>query len=286
MYADDTQLYYHCNYSDIKSIILKINQDLEQIQKFSTNNCLKLNTDKSYFIIIGSRPNLSKLNKLVLPPITINNEVIERKNFVKNLGVIFDETFSWTNHVNKMISKAYFKLKQAYRFKKFLSQDSKIIICESYILSHFNYCDTVYYNISEFLKLKIQKVQNSCFRFVFGLKKYDHISSSLTKLGTLNMDERRHYHGLTLMHKINNNLAPSYLMERIKHNEDFHNYNTRNKKKIATEKHRTTLRQNSFFPCFSKLYNEIMKDRKFKDISIKTFQKHTKDYLIKNRNKQ
>ena len=95
MYADDTQLYYHCTLNQIETTISRINQDLEKVQLFSNNNCLKLNTTKSNFIIIGSRPNLTKLSKKKLPLIVLNNKVIERKTHVKNLGVIFDEPFTF-----------------------------------------------------------------------------------------------------------------------------------------------------------------------------------------------
>ena len=280
MYADDTQLYYHCTVNEIDATISKINSDLEKVLIFSNVNCLKLNTSKSNFIIIGSRPNLSKVSKKTLPPIVINNEVIERKTRVKNLGVIFDEPFTWTNHVNKAISTAFFKLRQAYRHKNFLSEESKIAICETYVLCHFNYCDTVYFNIASFLKNKIQKVQNTCFRFIFGLKKYDHVSVCLEKLKTLNMHERRVLHGLSLMHRINKKLVPQYLIERITRNEDLHTYNTRHRKNIVSVKCNTVLRKNSFFPFFSKLYNEITTKLHLNNsTSLGTFKKHVKQLL-------
>ena len=276
MYADDTQLYYHCKPDQVASVINKINTDLQNVQIFSNENCLKLNTGKSNFIIIGSRANLNKLKQLDMPPIVLNNEVIERKHHVKNLGVIFDETFSWTNHVNKIVSTAYFKLRQTYRFKNFLSRDSKVNICESYVLCHFNYCDSVYFNITEILKNKIQKVQNTCVRFIFGLRKYDHISSSLKSMDTLNMEDRRILHGLTMMRKIKNRLAPSYLSDRITLHENLHSYNTRNRNNIVINKNNTTLRQKSFFPFFAKLYNDITKDPKYLNKSLKTFQLYIK----------
>ena len=279
MYADDTQLYYHCSVNQIVSVISKINTDLENVQLFSDNNCLKLNTGKSNFIIIGSRVNLNKLKDKNLPPIVLNNDIIERKHHVKNLGVIFDECFTWTKQVNKVISSAFFKLKQVSRFKIFLSHDSKVNVCESYVLCHFNYCDSVFFNISEFLKHKIQKTQNTCLRFIYGLRKYDHISSCLKDLDTLNMENRRISHGLTLMRKIKLKLAPSYLVERITLHENLHNYNTRNRNSIVIGRSNTTLRQKSFFPFFSKLYNEITKQPKFCNISLQTFQIQVKKYL-------
>ena len=261
MYADDTQLYYHCKLNQVSAVIEKINSDLQNIHLFSNENCLKLNTGKSNFIIIGSKPNLNKLKQLDLPPIVLNNEPIERKYHVKNLGVIFDESFSWTNHVNKIVSTSFFKLRQVYRHKKFLSFESKVKICESYVLCHLNYCDSVYFNITEILKNKIQKVQNTCFRFIFGLRKYDHISPCLKDLDALNMENRRML-CLTLMRKIKNNLAPSYLVERIRLHENIHSYNTRNKNNIVIDKSNTGNHSFLFSP------NSIMKSLKIQNTVI------------------
>ena len=284
MYADDTQIYYHCRWSQVTTVIPKINQDLDRVLNFSSNNCLKLNATKSYFIIIGSKPNLNKLKDIDLPPIVLDKKHIERKFNVKNLGVIFDETFSWTNHVNKMVSSAYFKMKQSYRFKNFLTQDAKIALCEGYILSHFNYCDSVYNNITEFLKQKIQKVQNSCTRFIFGLRKYDHISHSFEQLKTLNMEERRTVHGLVTMHKIVKKNAPPYLNSKIKFHNNLHNYNTRNKNNIVVGISKTALCDKSFFPTFSRLYNNVIDSRNNTNVSVETFRKHAKKFVVTLRN--
>ena len=51
----------------------------------------------------------------------LNSDILERKEIVKNLGVTFDENMFWTNHINTAVSKAYGRLKQAYKFRNFLS---------------------------------------------------------------------------------------------------------------------------------------------------------------------
>tara|TARA_B110000196_G_scaffold315326_1_gene324761 strand:- start:511 stop:1359 length:849 start_codon:yes stop_codon:yes gene_type:complete len=127
MYADDTQLYYHCKVNQINSVIAKINSDLQKIQLFSDNNCLKLNTGKSNFIIIGGRANLNKLKNVNVSPIVLNNEIIERKHHVKNLGVIFDESFTWTNHVNKIVKTAFLNLGRFIDSKNFCHMNLKLM---------------------------------------------------------------------------------------------------------------------------------------------------------------
>ena len=105
-------------------------------------------------------------------------------------------------------------------------------LCESLVLSHFNYCDCLFPSLTKSLVDKIQKVQNACVRFIYNLRKYDrdHISPFLKKLGWMNMFNRRLLHSYTLMFKIDKNLAPQYLADLVPRSRNIHNHNTREKK--------------------------------------------------------
>ena len=280
MYADDTQLYYTCKVEDANDTIDKINSDLSNISTFSKRNCLKLNAGKSKYIIIGSRPNLKKLKSTNLKEIKIENEIIDREYEVKNLGITFDETLSWARHVNLSVARSYGKLKNVWRFNKFLSRNSKYNICETYILSQFNYGDIILQNMTNHLKEKIQKVQNRCIRFIYGLRKYDHVSHIRNSNNILSMENRRLLHSLTMMFRIKNNFAPSYLCERITCHSEIHNYNTRNKHNIMTPFARTNMRTMSYFIYTSNKFNEITKKIKTSGISLNTFKKNCKKYLL------
>ena len=280
LYADDTQLYYHCKCKDANSTIDKINSDLNDISEYSRKNCLNLNETKSKYIIIASRPNLKKLKTMDLKDIKLNDKIIERVFEAKNLGITFDESLSWTRHINLSVGRAYGKLNHAYRFKKFLSPETKWNLCETYILSQFNYGDVILQNMTNFLQEKIQKVQNRCIRFAKGLRKYDHITATRTKMRTLNMSNRRLLHGLTLMFKIINNTAPSYLCERVIRNRDIHNYDTRRKNEIRPPFAKTKMRSNSFFIHMCSNYNDISNILDLSEISVITFKSRCKNYLL------
>ena len=101
------------------------------------------------------------------------------------------------------------------RFKKFLTQESKIILVESVILSMFNFGNVLQLNISQQSQTKIQRIQNICLRFIFNIKKksmvdYDDLRQ---KLNMLDMNQRRILHSLCLLFKIVNNLGPVYLRD-------------------------------------------------------------------------
>ena len=256
---------------------------MENIVSFSKNNFLKLNTDKTKYIIIGSQYNLKKLSEVQLPPLVVNGDVIERKTDVKNLGIIFNEHMFWNNYINSIVSKAYGRLKQAYKFRNFLSLGSRFKIIETYVLSLFNYGNVIYQNISARLANKIQRVQNSCMRFVFGLRKYDHISQCFETNKTLNMENRRKVQSLTMMHKISLGLAPEYLSEKIVRHSDLHTYNTRGRENIAVPRINSALRNNSFFISTPKLYNSVLRVLNLNQetrISVDTFREKCKKYLI------
>ena len=188
----------------------------------------------------------------------------------------------WTNHINTTVGKAYGRLKQAYKFRKFLSFDSRVNLIETYILSLFNYGDVLFLNISGRLSNKIQRVQNSCMRFVFGLRKYDHISNCYEKNKTLNMENRRKLHALILMHKISIGEAPEYLSDKIVRHHDLHDYNTRGRENIAVQRVNTSIRTNTFFIYISKLYNDIipiLNQNIHRKMPVLSFKLNCKKYL-------
>ena len=282
-YADDVQWYLNFKHSEAATAFATANTVMDNIVSFSKNNFLKLNTDKTKYIIIGSQHSHKKLAEIQLPPLVVNGDIIERKTDVKNLGIIFDEHMFWTNYIDSIVSKAYGRLKQAYKFRNFLSIESRFNIIETYVLSLFNYGNILYQNISARLANKIQRVQNSCMRFVFGLRKYDHISHCFETKKTLNMENRRKLHSLILMHKISLGLAPEYLSEKIIRHSDIHTYNTRARENIAVPRANSTLRSNTFFISAPKLYNDILPKlnlNQLSKVSINTFREKCKKYLI------
>jgi hypothetical protein len=217
-------------------------------------------------MFLGSRPAIKKLDSIVLSDLKINDTILERVKLAKNLGVTFDEILSWRKHINLNISKAVGSFINLSRFKRFLNIKSKALLCESIVLSRFNYCDSVYLNIDMCLQRKIQKVQDMCCRFIFDTKKSEsHDYNELRKkLGWLNMNQRRELHCLTMMYKILHNAAPNYLTDMFTYQNEVHSVNTRGSqnnhiwidKNIKSKVHRDSFR--FYAPCqYNKLPNEI-----------------------------
>ena len=83
-YDDDTQLY-------------KLSHCLENVKRWLSTNKLKLNPDKTEFIVFGSKSQCKKLNHSV----NILGNLISPVDALWNLGVWLDADFSFSCHVMK-----------------------------------------------------------------------------------------------------------------------------------------------------------------------------------------
>ena len=263
-YADDTDLLFETSTDNVNDTIAKANNVLENVNTYCSDNFLMLNAGKTKYMFIGSRPSLKKLDSMALTDLKIKNTVLERVKVARNLGVNIDELLSWRKHINLNISSSVGSFINLSRFKRFLNTQSKVMLCDSIILSRFNYCDAVYQNIDMSLQKKVQKIQDMCCRFIFDKRKYDHCNyeEMRKKLGWLSMKQRRELHSLTMMYKILHGLAPNYLSDLFSYQNEIHNVNTRGSsdhqvwidKSIKSKIHRDSFRYHT--PC---QYNKLPK---------------------------
>nr|CAI5840148.1 unnamed protein product [Callosobruchus analis] len=274
-YADDTQIYLSFPPDQVLSACELINKDLENLVRASRNICLDLNPSKSEIMLFGPKKWRDKCEPLV--KIKLNQNILRLTPVVRNLGLYLDKDLRFEEHINKCCRKAYCNLKLIYGQRFFLNRSTKIMLCNSLVLSHFSFCDVVYGNcLTKFSSDKIQRVQNACLRLTFGIRKYDSVTVKFTDLGWLNMKQRRLLHSLVLYHKIVINKLPSFLYKKLNFRHMVHNRNTRNKTQLTPVYHTTTLFERSFSYNIGKLYNNI--PQQFKTLPVNLFKRNIINY--------
>ena len=119
MFADDTNLFY--SRKDIHSLFNIVNNESLNISHWLNSNKLSLNADKTKFTLfhkVRQRDNIP----WVSPTLKIYNTLIKQVNYVKILGVIFDENLTWKNHINLIENKLSKSLGILHRAKFLLNQ--------------------------------------------------------------------------------------------------------------------------------------------------------------------
>ena len=78
-------------------------------------------------------------------------------------------------------------------------------------MPHIDYCSIVFLDVNDGLREKLQKSQNSCVRYICGVKWDEHITPYRLRIGWANVDDRRSYFTALLLYKIIWMGQPSYL---------------------------------------------------------------------------
>ena len=216
LYADDLQIYVSSPIETLSEAIERINRNLQTIFLWSKSHGLNLNTSKSQYIIIGNQKQIAKFNITHLPAVIYDGTPISYSNSIKNLGIIMDNTLSWDSQISHVSRKIFATMGSLKKWKKFLPIKTKILLTTSLLLPIIDYADICYLDLSQEHLDKLERLQNLCIRYIFGLKKFDHVSAFRDKLQWLTVRHRRYLHILCTLYSILfHPNTPRYLKERF-----------------------------------------------------------------------
>ena len=85
---------------------------IEDVRRWMTLNMLKLNDDKTEFIILSTRQQLAKLSDVF---IRIGNTTVLPVDYVCNLGFFLDRLLKNSNHVNRLTAGLFNQLRNINR---------------------------------------------------------------------------------------------------------------------------------------------------------------------------
>ena len=209
MYADDIQIYLRCN-DDVNSRMHVLKSCFEDIQSWAKSNYLKLNHNKSKLLIISATSCYSKID--------YNLQDFILNTSVRNLGVMIDNHLNYNDQINKICRNGFFMLRNLWRISSKLTDVKlKIQIVHSLILSHIDYCNSLYIYLPNKQIKKLQRLMNAAVRFIFNLKKSDRVSiTSLSKTcHFLPVQSRIDFKIALIVYRCLNNSAPVYLQELL-----------------------------------------------------------------------
>ena len=115
-------------------------QKLDGISKWTTDNLMQINESKSNFIIY-SRSKQEFSTRLYM-----NNIPLQRLSVVKILGVWLDQDLSWDHNTKQICKKAFSRIQMLSKLKYAgINQNDLITIYKLFIRSVAEYCSSVYH---------------------------------------------------------------------------------------------------------------------------------------------
>jgi hypothetical protein len=182
------------------------NEANNAIEWFRANGMI-VNPDKFQSFILNRRPGDEQTYTL-----NFDNKTIQTSPEAILLGIEIDNNLNFNKHIHELTKRAAGQLNFLSRHQKFLNQNSKKVVIESFILANFNYCPLVWhFCTSESLK-KLERIQERALRLLLNDYQSDY-ETLLEKSNKPTLQIRRIKLLATEIFKTINDLNPSYMKE-------------------------------------------------------------------------
>ena len=206
-YADDTQVYIWFEPNDTANAMSTLENCIQKIREWMAVNCLKLNDDKTEFILVSSR--FFQAEHPV--SIKIGEHTISSVHSARNIGAIIDSNLSLERHVGSVCKSAFYHLHNIGLVRKFLTTEATKTAIQALVTSRLDSLNALLVGLPATTIAKLQRVQNCAARVISGVGRSDHITPVLNDLHWLSVRERIEFKVLLLVFKCLNNSAPEYL---------------------------------------------------------------------------
>ena len=253
LYADDTALFF----ADRKfhSIQSALQEDLNAVGEWFSLNRLLVNCDKTNVMLFGSKQRLARSQGLSL---FLLGKLLELSNTVKYLGLTFDASMDWHEHINNISNKVTRRLNLLGRIRKFLDTDTSKLLYTSLVQPLMEYCDIVWSNADNTILQRLLRLQKRGARIILQKKiREDRTANLYCELGWVSLFERWNFHKCLSVFKCLNGIYPSYLRRLFSYNSDVHHYNTRNRANLHMVKITSKSGYRSFAYSAAKLFNNL-----------------------------
>lgn len=246
LYADDMQIYLSCKPAKLNESIEFINSDLQRIIEWTESNGLNLNVDKTQAMLIRwKKTNFETIS------LSLNNTTINFSNSIVNLGVTMNSTFNWIDHCNKVASKVYASLRSLWPHQYLMSTKTRILLVKSLVMPHFCYGDVIASKKCCRSERILQQAFNSCIRFAFNLKRFDHVMRFQDKILDTTLMNYLLMRQLLFLYKLIRIKKPDYIFKILK------SFNSTRIHHYVIPNHKFNNMHTSFFVYAISKWNEL-----------------------------
>ena len=152
----------------------KLEACVDEIRTWLSENHLRLNDEKTEFILIGQKQLLKKIDGD--KSIRIGDSVIKAAPHAKNIGAMIDAHLDMKNHVNYIARSSYLHMRNIGHIRPNLTEDATSTLVHAFISSKIDNMNGLLYGLPECVIKKLQLIQNNAARLVKRKKKCDHVT--------------------------------------------------------------------------------------------------------------
>ena len=141
----------------------------------------------------------------------------------KYLGVLINDTLTWSDHVDMICRKVSCRLNLLRRLSWFLPCFLLLTNLKSYILPHFDYCDVIWSGCTLDESRRLESLLNFSCKIVLHRRRDSSSTAALQELGLTTLTLRRKLHMAQCMFRSLSSQAPPYVSRLFSYVSYHHN---------------------------------------------------------------
>ena len=258
LFADDTNIFLFNR--DINILFIEANLALEKINSWFNANKLIINIEKTHYCIFNRHNNL-KDDIMQLPVLKLENKIIECVKSTKYLGITIDNTLTFKEHINNIISSVKKFCGIFYKFRSRLPLTCLKTIYFAMIHSQLNYGIEIYANTYNSFLEPLVKINNKILRILQNKPLRTPVADLYKKFNTLQITQLRDYNILFLVHRFvfDSKHLPEIYHHYFTFNAEIHTHNTRQLESLHTASWHSQLGKRNIKILGSNLWNSLPK---------------------------
>ena len=241
LFADDSTLTCKFDTSNEREIKTRLERELLVVDRWLIMNKLKINYDKSKFIIFSYRKHFS------LDTIRFGTNCISSTDSTKFLGIHVDNHLNFKPHVHSICNKISKVIGMLFRLNTVLPLDALKTLYSSLLVPHLLYGIEIWYGILQLNDDMIFKLQKKAIRAVNCLPYNSHTNDYFKSMKLLKLNDLYKQRVLFYMSK----------SELVLNHQNFHNHETRNVNNIPLPFYRKARTQSTIFYEGINLWNNL-----------------------------
>ena len=276
LYADDSNLFISGR--DIGETCAIINNELIKINNWFLANKLKLNIEKTSYMIFRTRNKRIDLQNINIHIADIRIPLVHSTKF---LGVTLDDHLTWKNHVEGVCCKVSSAIGAISRISAIVPKNVLLSLYYTMILPHLMYCNIVWGNCAKYLMNRIHILQKRAIRIITKSQPMSHTDSLFEKLKLLSVYEINKFVTCTFMFSYLNETLPDFLDTRFRCNNSRHSYNTRQENNIYIPNFRYNFSRHTIRYHGPSLWNALPDHIKcYSPIQVALFKNKLKHHIL------
>lgn len=276
-YADDSQLYVSFSTEDSAAALQNLQSCLDSVQHWMNANKLRLNPEKTEFLLIGHEQQRNKY--LDLFPYHLLHIPTTPAEKARNLGVIFDRNFNFRSHISAICRSCFYHLRDLRRIRRHLSYECAKTLGYALVSSRLDYCNSLLYGIANKEIAKLQRVQNRLARIVNKSRPFARSTPILRTLHWLPIQFRIRFKICLLAFKTMRERQPRYLHEMLVPLTPTRTLRSTKGLVLSVPRVKTKMGSRAFAFCGPDLWNKLPLQVRSTD-SVAVFKRKLKTFLF------